>query len=222
MSFFKETSTAVEDVERSTSDHITTSGMYPVTLKRMLVSTSPVEGNKGVEVNVLVKHKTQEQVIYGGTRIKNTNGKANEIGMRVFNAGMVVMGIDQPGDPIEVELPVGKKGAKKRVSVIPNIEDIDIILHVQTVYSQYKGKISENRRILEIFRADQASASEIVNEGEVGKQYEASLEYKDSIRYENDLTPEDIVTWVKNGREGGVATGGTKSAPAVGFGKRAQ
>jgi len=222
MSFFKSSKKA-EDVKQGGSNHITTSGLYPVVILAPIVSVSK---NGSTSIDMYVDHKGQKQVIYGNLRITNNDGSENKIGSKVFNQLMIISGKDEVTDPIEAELPIGKKEAMKEVAVLEDLADVPILMRVQMEYSVYKGNIQEKKVIKGFFReSDKASAEEIVNESEVGQAFEKEMKYVDNVTYKDDLTPETIQSWIAGGRKEGLPSGssaGSSSEPAKkpAFGKR--
>jgi len=222
MSFFKSSKKA-EDVKQGGSNHITSSGLYPVVILAPIVSVSK---NGSTSIDMYVDHKGQKQVIYGNLRITNNDGSENKIGSKVFNQLMIISGKDEVTDPIEAELPIGKKEAMKEVAVLEDLADVPVLMRVQMEYSVYKGNIQEKKVIKGFFReSDNASAEEIVNESEVGQAFEKEMKYVDNVTYKDDLTPETIQSWIAGGRKEGLPSGssaGSSSEPAKkpAFGKR--
>ena len=222
MSFFKSSKKA-EDVKQGGSNHITTSGLYHVLILAPIVSVSK---NGSTSIDMYVEHKGQKQVIYGNLRITNNDGSENKIGSKVFNQLMIISGKDEVADPIEVELPIGKKEAMKEAAVLEDLADIPIIMRIQMEYSVYNGKVQEKKVIKGFFReSDKASAEEIVNESEVGVSLEKEMKYVDNVTYKDDLTPELIQAWIADGRKDGLPAGASASsssepAKKPAFGKR--
>ena len=222
MSFFK-SSKKQEDVKQGGSNYITTSGLYHVLILAPIVSVSK---NGSTSIDMYVEHKGQKQVIYGNLRITNNDGSENKIGSKVFNQLMIISGKDEVADPIEVELPIGKKEAMKEAAVLEDLSDIPILMRIQMEYSVYNGKVQEKKVIKGFFReSDKASAEEIVNESEVGVSLEKEMKYVDNVTYKDDLTPELIQAWIADGRKDGLPAGASASsssepAKKPAFGKR--
>jgi len=222
MSFFK-SSKKQEDVKQGGSNHITTSGLYHVLILAPIVSVSK---NGSTSIDMYVEHKGQKQIIYGNLRITNNDGSENKIGSKVFNQLMIISGKDEVADPIEVELPIGKKEAMKEAAVLEDLADIPILMRIQMEYSVYNGKVQEKKVIKGFFReSDKASAEEIVNESEVGVSLEKEMKYVDNVTYKDDLTPELIQAWIADGRKDGLPAGASASsssepAKKPAFGKR--
>lgn len=211
-SFFK-TSTNVEDVKASNSAYITTSGFYPVTILAPIVNVS----DKGsTSVDFYVEHEGQKQVIYGGVRITNNNGEPNKIGSKLFNQLLVIAGVDEVAEPIEVQLPVGKQEAMKTVSVLEELADMDVIMRIQLEYGMYNGNITEKKNIRAFFRDDKASAEEVLSGEDIGTGYERDAKYANNITYNDEVTPEQVQAWIAGGRNKGAGAAPKAKAPSFG------
>jgi len=215
MSFAKK-STNKEDVKASASNYISASGFYNVSVLAAFVDTSEKGSNV---VNFFVNNEGQEQVLYGNLRVTNSNDDngdsvENKIGMKVFNHILVVADIDTVADPVEGDLPIGKEGIDKTVAILEDLQDIDLVMRIQLEYTKYMGKIQEKKVLKAVYRAgDNATAEEIVNDGNFGAGFEKDQKYKDNITYKDDLTAEDIEKWVSGGRKNtGSSGGGGKSS----------
>ena len=112
----------------------------------------------------------------------------------------------EEGDDFEIEEEthnVGKDNKPQEFAVITNFSDLPIKIRLQEEYyipekSQNKGKIQKRMVIKNFFRADGASAEEIVNESEIGKRLATEQEkYASNVTYRNNLTPEDIEEYYK-------------------------
>jgi len=209
---FAKKKTDKASVKASGSNYINASGVYPLTILAAFVTTSA----SGSEViDFFVESNGQNQVLYGNLRITNKTGPdgepvVNEIGDKTFNHLIVVSDLDEVSMPVEMELPIGKDGKDKIVSVLEDFADVEVQVRIQLEYSMYNGKIQEKKVIRDFYRiGDGATAEEIVNESEAGLGLEKDMKYADNITYKDDLTPEDIAKWVAGGRTGG-ASGGTK------------
>jgi len=224
MSFAK-SSKKSEDVKQSGGAYINGSGIYPVNIIAPLVSVS---NGGSTSVDMYVDHMKQKQVIYGNLRVTNNDESPNKIGAKIFNQLMIIAGVDEVADPIEAELPIGKKEKMKDCAVLEDLTDIDVLMRVQMEYSAYNGNIQEKKVIKGFYRAeDLATAEEIVNESDFGNGYEADQKYVNNITYKDGMTPEKIAAWIAASRPDGTAgdeagstsTGGNKErAPA--FGKK--
>jgi hypothetical protein len=213
---FASASRKAEDVKQGGSNHITSSGVYPVTILAPVVSVSK---GGSTTVDLYVDHNGQKQIIYGNLRITNNDGSPNKIGAKIFNQLLIIADVDEVADPVEAELPIGKKEATKMVTILEDLCDIDVLLRIQMEYSVYNGNIQEKKVIKAFFRAsDKATAEEIVNESDVGAGYERELKYVDNVTYKDGLTPEAIQDWIKSGRKGGETT--TTKKPSFGSKRR--
>lgn len=210
MSFFK-ASTKAEDVKQGGSNHINKSGVYPVTILAPVVNVS---SGGSTSVDLYVEHQGQKQIVYGNLRVTNNDGSPNKIGAKVFNQLMIVADVDEVGDPIEAELPIGKKESLKPVAILEDLCDTECLMRVQMEYSAWKGNIQEKKVIKAFFRAeDKATAEEIVNGGEVGAGFERESKYVDNVTYKDSLTPEMVAKWISTGRpEGTGGSGGNGKA----------
>lgn len=220
MSFFKK-STDKKALEQNTgSNYLNASGCYPVNIIAPFANAS---AKGSVSVDMYINHKDQEQVIYGNLRITNNNGDTNEIGSKIFNQLMVIADVEDIDEPVDGELPIGKKGAMEEVAILEELADVDVILRMQMEYSVYNGNIQEKKIIKGFFRAeDNASAEEIVNETEAGVQYEKESKYFENVTYKDGLDAEAIEAWVAAKRPKGTAGAGgsTAAAEKPSFGKK--
>ena len=219
MSFFQ-SSRKAEDVKQGGSNHITSSGVFPVTILAPVVSVSK---GGSTSVDLYVDHSGQKQIVYGNLRVTNNDGSPNKIGAKVFNQLMIIAGLDDVADPIEADLPIGKKEAMKTVAVLEDLADVDVLMRVQMEYSVYQGNIQEKKVIKAFFRADdKATAEEIVNETEAGEGYERELKYVDNITFKDGLDQEQVTAWIAGGRKAGGASGAAaaSSAKKPSFGKK--
>jgi hypothetical protein len=216
---FASASKKAEDVKQGGSNHITSSGFYPITILAPVVNVSK---GGSTTVDLYLDHNGQKQIIYGNLRITNNDGSRNDIGAKIFNQLLIISGVDEVADPVETELPIGKKEALKTVAVLEDLCDIDAVMRVQMEYSTYNGQIQEKKVIKAFFRAsDNATAEEIVNESDVGAGYAREQKYADNVTYKDGLTPEAVQDWIKGGRKGGGASAApAKKAPSFGNKKR--
>lgn len=194
MSFAK-ASRKEEDVKQSGGGkYITASGFYPVNIIAPFVNV----GKKGAEsVDLYVEFNGQKQPVYGNLRITNNDGSSNDIGSKIFNQLLIIADVDNVNDPIEGELPLGKKGAMKDCAILEDLSDIDVIIRVQMEYGSYMGSFTEKKVIKGFYRAeDKATAEEIVNGSDPGKGYEADEKYVNNITYKDGVTPEQIASWI--------------------------
>ena len=218
MSFFS-TSKKAEDVKQGGSNHITSSGVYPVTILAPVVSVSK---GGSTSIDLYVDHNGQKQIVYGNLRITNNDGSPNKIGAKVFNQLLIIAGLDEVADPIEADLPIGKKEAMKTVAILEDLCDIDALMRVQMEYSTFNDAIQEKKVIKAFFRADdKATAEEIVNGTTPGEGYERELKYVDNITFKDGLDQEQITAWIAGGRTGKATAASTPAKkPSFGGNKR--
>jgi hypothetical protein len=183
--------------ETSGSSYISKSGLYPLTIDFVSIATSK---NGAQSLNFNITHDGNAQTIYGQT-IVNTDGKPNDIGMKFLNKLGIVCGMDE-GDELDVEEEehaVGKDSKVQTFAVIQQFSNQDVIMHLQEEYTEYKGEIRKAMVIRNIFRADKATAEEIVNDSDIGKRYaETEAKYATTVSYKDGLTPERIEEWKKS------------------------
>lgn len=215
MSFFN-ASKKQEDVKQGGSNYITGSGIYPVTVLAPVVSVSK---GGSTSVDLFCEHLGQKQIVYGNLRITNNDGSPNKIGAKIFNQMLIIAGLDAVADPISAELPIGKKDSMKEVDVLEDLADQDMLLRIQMEYSIYNGDIQEKKIIKSFFRADKATAEEIVNGEEPGPGYERELKYVNNVTYKDGLDEDTVKQWIADKRPtgtGGGASGKPKKAPSFG------
>jgi hypothetical protein len=210
--------------ETSGSSYISKSGLYPLTIDFVSIATSK---NGAQSLNFNITHDGNPQTIYGQT-IVNTDGKPNDIGMKFLNKLGIVCGMDE-GDELDVEEEehaVGKDSKVQTFAVIQQFSNQDVIMHLQEEYTEYKGEIRKAMVIRNIFRADKATAEEIVNDSDIGKRYaETETKYATTVSYKDGLTPERIEEWKASKAAEGSGKTATKpttsKAPTGGlFGKK--
>lgn len=223
MSFAKSSKKA-EDVKQSGGNYINGSGIYPVNIIAPIVSVS---NGGSTTVEMFVEHNGQKQVIYGNLRVTNNDDSPNKIGAKIFNQLMIIADVDDVADPIEAELPIGKKEKMKDAAVLEDLCDIDVLMRVQMEYGAWNGNIQENKVIKGFYRAeDKATAEEIVNESEAGKGYEGDQKYVNNVTYNDGITPEQVAEWIAAKRPDGTAGDtsggdtGAESKAAPKFGKK--
>lgn len=222
MAFFKTTkdeSTVAEYVGGGgDSKYIGSSGMFPVNVIVPFVN----QGNeKATTIDFFVEYNGQKQVVYGNMSYTNKDGKANKIGQETFNKFTIIADVKEVNEPIEAELPIGKKEAMKDCAVLDDLTDIDIIMQVRMQYGVWNNNITEKTVITSFFRAsDFASAEEIVaaeagKEVIFGTQYATIAEGADFVKYEDGLDEEKVQAWIKAKRPKGTANSTGSSAAAT-------
>ena len=218
---FRTVKTSEEHVKDYTSDggnYLNKSGVYEVVIKAVIVDSSP----SGSEyLNLLVEYNGQVQPIFQAMRLTNNDGSEN-LGAKLFTKLCVIAGATDGAeipDPVTRMLPIGEKGVDKECRVLEIFDDIPVHLRLQMEYGMYEGKVQERKNIRNFFRfEDKATAAEIINETEAGKQYEQELEYAEKVTLKEGLTEEDVAEWKKNRRKGGSDKKEEGKKPAGGFG----
>lgn len=210
MSFAKSSKKA-EDVKQSGGAYINASGIYPVHIIAPLVSIS---NGGSTSVDMYLEHSKQKQVIYGNLRVTNNDDSPNKIGAKIFNQLMIIADVDDVADPIEAELPIGKKEAMKDCAVLEDLADIDVLMRVQMEYGAWNGSITEKKVIKGFYREDTATAEEIVNESDVGAGYEGDQKYVNNVTYKDGISPEQVAAWIAAKRPSGTAEDAADSSDA--------
>ena len=222
---FATASKKAEDVKQSGSEYIGSSGIYEVDIIAPIVNVS----NGGSQsVDMYLEHNGQKQIIYGSLRITNNDDSPNKIGAKIFNQLIIIADLEDISDPIEAELPIGKKGAFEDCAVLEDLSDLSVLMRIQMEYGAYNGSIQEKKVIKGFYRlSDKATAEEIVNDSETGIGYDKEQKYVDNITYNDGVTPEQVTAWISAKRPKGTAGdsaseggSGKKKAPAFGSKKR--
>ncbi|MDH5256678.1 MAG: hypothetical protein OEX07_01680 [Gammaproteobacteria bacterium] len=219
MSFF-EASKKADDIKQGGSNHITSSGLYPVTILAPIVNVS---AGGSTSIDLYLEHLGQKQVIFGNLRISNNDGTPNKIGSKIFNQLMIIANLDAVADPVEHQLPIGKKEAPKAAAVLEDLADVSVYLRIQMEYGVHNGNITEKKVIKGFFRgSDKATAEEIVKGEEIGKGFKREQQYVNNVTYKDGTTPEQIAVWIAaqrpKGTAGNSAPAGSTKAPS--FGKK--
>ncbi len=184
---------AITDTNTGVSKYINKGGMYPLTLKKVVVNTS---ASGSTSLDFLVECNEQEQPIFTAIRLTNKDGKAN-FQAALFDKLMVIAGIDTVDDPVEHTFAWGKNSNAEARPVLEDFIDAEVIAHIRMEYSVWNDKIQEKKVIKNFFRtSDNATASEIINNSDsVGKQYQKELEDCEKPIFRNGLTEEDVKKW---------------------------
>ena len=197
MAFFKVSHNEESIKDRQGFNSISESGMYEVNIKHLLYNKSP-NGSETLDINF--DYNGSNQTIWQAIRLTNNDGSPN-LENNNFNKLCIVAGASEGveiSDPETVELNLTKEGAKQYAELM-DLRDTEVIMRVQLEYSMYNGKIKMKKNIRNFFRVqDHATAAEIVNGTEVGKQYEEELKFADKVTYKDGLTPEDVEQWKKD------------------------
>lgn len=216
MAFYK-TSTDEENVRdyNGNSSYINTSGFYDIVIKDVIVDQTP---NGSTFLNLWIECNGQLQPLYQAMRLTNNDGTAN-LGQRLFNKLCIIAGKEEIADAVPKQIPMGKGGAMVDCMVLEDLADLPIQVRIQMEYSMYEGKIRESKVIRNFFRyEDKATASEIVNNAEFGKQYEKEAKYAEKVSYKDGLTEEDVAQYLKDRRSNKKQE--TDKKPANGFSQK--
>ena len=208
--------------EETTGNYINSSGMYDVALEAMWVDTN----EKGARtIGLLVTYNDTIQPIYAAFRLDNNDGTPN-FEQQMFNKFLICCGVESLNEPEMADLPIGKGKADKEVPVFTDSEllGVEITLRIAMEYGKYNGNVTERKKVRGVYRvSDKATASEIVNNAEAGKQYEKDMVYAQKDIYRDNLTETEVTEWVNAGRPrdggGGSNTGFKFGANRPKFGK---
>lgn len=211
MSFFKKRVDAESIAEQTgESKYISQSGIYDINIIAAFMGGT----EKSPVVELFINHNDQDQTLYGQMRLTNNDGSEN-FGAIAFNKLLVVTDIDEVAEPIDAVLPIGKKGADKDVAVLEDITDVNCKVRVQMEYGVYNNSITEKTVIKSFYRADGASAEEIVNDTEVGVQLGKDKAYAKNVTYKDNVTSEQVAQWIAAKRPKGTAGAKASTAPAT-------
>lgn len=198
---------AVKDI--GNASYIGANGVYDVVINFVSVEATK-NGAKQANFNVLYNGNTQ--ALYGPT-IVNKDGSPNSIGMSLLNKLGVIVGMTEGGDLTIVEEThkVGKDKVSKTFEVITDFSGAPVKLRIQREYTRYNGAIQRSLLIRNIFRPDGATAAEIIDGAEPGKQLALELaKYTDQSSYKDAVTPEEAEQWETAQRD---AKKGASSVP---------
>jgi hypothetical protein len=124
---------------------------------------------------------------------------------------MIVTDVDEV-ESVESEIILKEGGKPITAEVMEEFEGKDVILRIAMEYSKYNGQIREQKVVKGVFRAsDKASADEILNGKEPGKQY--AIEEKYTLPIYKDVDEDEVKEWIAKGRpkaSNGNKTTGTK------------
>ena len=108
-----------------------------------------------------------------------------------------------------------KGDTMQELMVLTEFDDMPVKIKVKERYGRYNGKITKQLEIDNFYRAkDNATASEIINDKELGKQYEKDLKYANAIKYSDGLTEEEVKAW-KEKNSGQTTSEPTKATKPV-------
>ena len=212
----KETATKVQEG----GSYINKSGIYDITMLAPIVETN----NKGAQsLNFYVDFNDNPQVIYSNTKLQNNDG-SESFEMEVVQKLIAVSELEGVSDPVEATLPIGKNKADKDVLILEDFSDIELKVRIQMQYSVWNNDIKERKVIKAFYRADGASAAEVLNDSEVGLQLAKDEKYANNVTYKDGLTEEDIEEWITANRPknsfGGASTSAAASTPKRRFGAK--
>ncbi len=210
----KEDSVATEGA----STHISTSGIYTVTLKHAeAVKTT----NGATQVNYFF-----DKIMSYGNNIIGVNGQPT-FGYKIIEALATVVGTDELSDPEPTT--VKFKKSTKELNCIPELNDVVVKAWIKFSYRMYKGEIQENVSVRRFYReTDNASGSEIITGENLGVRIGKDEAFASEVEYEDGVTPEAVVAWkeaerIKNGGAkapaGAAATSAAKASGFPGAGK---
>ena len=185
--------------QSGTSNYISNSGIYDITIKFASIDVSS-GGAKSVNFNI--DYNGNSQTIYG-PYIFAKDGSPLEIGLGLINQLAIIAGLRNGDQPtIETETHnVGKDNKAQDFNVITEFTDLPIKVRLQEEYSKnLNGEIRKALVPKAFFSAEGASASEIMarEEGEsvtIGKDLAKQDKYKDNITYRDELTAELVADW---------------------------
>jgi hypothetical protein len=202
-------STSADTIEETTgANFIGSSGVYPIHINFANLTPSNTNGSKAEQVNFNIDYNGNSQVLYG-PYVQKKDGNVNEIGYGLLVKLGVIAGMVD-GDDFqfsEETHPVGKDNKQTDFTVIDQLSDFSVYVHVQEEYSRYEGKIRQNLVIKAFFDENGASAEELVNDAEIGARFALVEEkYANNITYKDDLTEDDIKKWIAGGRGKNSAT----------------
>lgn len=188
-------------------NYISTSGIYPVTLKTVSVKVND-KGARSIDFNV--DYMGSPHIFYG-LKLDNNDGSEN-FEAKIFNKLVVVAGLDAVSEPEVQEHKLGKDQVPTDLAVLTDFTDLAVQMRVQLEYSKYQGEIKEKRLIKAFYREDGASASEIINETQVGVQLSKDEAYAANITYKDGLTAEDVAVFKAAQQSGTKAPAAQKPA----------
>lgn len=184
------------------SNYIGKSGVYDVVINFASLATSK---NGATSVNFNVDYNGNTQTLWG-PYIEDTQGNTLDIGMGLLIKLGVIAGLED-GDDFDIEEEthnVGKDNTPTDFDVITNFSEMPCKVHVQEEYSRYRGEIRSGLVIKAFFSEDGASAEEITNDKEPGKQlaliqekgWDTKVTYRDSVKGAGDApTPKEVEEW---------------------------
>lgn len=196
------------------SSFISTEGVFDLIINFASISTTK-NGAKQIDFNIDYNGNTQ--TLYGPT-IQNKDETPNTVGMSLVSKLAVIAGLTEGGDlTIEKEShKVGKDNKYMEFDVITDFSGLECKFRIQREYTKHDGTIYRNLRIRNVFAANGASAAEIVDGSEIGKQLAIELEkYVSTPSYRDDVTAEEAEAWEEAQRESRGNPSEAKKAPTT-------
>jgi len=203
--------------------YIGTSGMFDI---NVIVPFVNAGNDKASTIDLFVDYNEQKQVIYGSMSYTNKDGSDNKIGQEIFNKLVILGDVDAVNDPVDAELPIGKKGANKDCAVLEDLADIDVTIQIRMEYGVWANNITEKTVIKSFFRtSDKASVAEILaheegKEVEFGAQYATIAEGSDFVTYNDGLDEARVQEWIKAKRPKGTGAGSSTETKRPSFGSK--
>ena len=206
-------STDAAAIADSGSSFINESGIYDVTIKFASVAVSK---NGAENVNFNIEYNGNDQTIYG-PYVSDKEGNPLEIGLGLINKLAIISGMSAGNElvMVEEEHAVGKDKTVQTFNVISNFSDLPVKMRLQEEYSINPNTKAVQKRLVprSFFRADGASAEEIINGTEAGKRLALEQEkYASNVTYKDNLTPEAVAEWKASQAKGAAPT---KATPIV-------
>jgi len=214
MAFYKSTVTA-DTVKESGGKFIGKSGIYPVTIKIASVKINE-HGARSIDFNV--DYEGSNNVLYG-LKLDNNDGTPN-YQARIFDHLCIIADLVNDQNEIVLADPeiqthkIGKDQTPTDLSVLTEFTDLEVKVWVKEVYSLYKNELKSKKEIVEFYRADGASASEIVNGTEIGIKLakDSDPKYCEAVTYKDGLTAEKVAE-LKKAQSSGRTTAAAAPQP---------
>lgn len=198
-------------------NYLSKSGIYDVTIK---LASIKVNSFNAREIDFNLDYNGSTTTIYG-LKLDNNDGTEN-YQSDIFNKLCIIADLETVADP---EMETHKFGeTSKDLAVLPDFTDLPVKVRIQEEFSDYKGEIKRRLVIKNFYRADGATASEIINEvasDAIGKQLEKDKAYADKPAYRAPVTAEAVAIWQeaeatkKSGTKAPAAPRMSASAPAA-------
>lgn len=172
---------------------ITTSGIYPVTLKAVEIAKTT---NGAMQANYIM-----DKVMSYGNTIADKTGKPI-FGMDILEALAAVAGESTLSDPEPTDIKF--KTSTKTLNCIPELTDISVNVWVHFEYDLWQGQIKERVSVKRFYRdSDFASGSEVLDSSlEKGTRYNKDLAKASEVVYNDGITAEQVAAWKKAQAEG--------------------